>query len=85
MTPNDFASPACAEVERACIRLTPAGKVSRADAGKILQKTPKTLANYAVLGIGPKATMIGGRAFYDYDECLAMARGEKPIKPMGVM
>lgn len=74
----------CARVERVHIQITPAGKVSRVDAGKILRKTPKTMANYAVRGIGPKATMIGGRAFYDYEECLAMARGEKPIKPLAV-
>jgi hypothetical protein len=82
--PSMLSPTGCPDIVRAPICVTPAGKVSRADAGKILHKTAKTLANYAVLGIGPKVTTIGGRAFYDYDECLAMARGEKPIKPQAV-
>lgn len=70
-----------AEVETCRIRVTPAGKVSRADASKILGKSAKTVANWAALGIGPRVQMVGGRVFYDYDECLAMANGDKPVNP----
>jgi hypothetical protein len=39
------------------------------------------MAHWRGRGWGPKPILVGGRIFYDYDECLAMARGEKPVKP----
>jgi hypothetical protein len=63
------------------VRVLPDRRVARADAGKVLGRTPKTMAEWCSKGWGPRPIKVGGRVFHDYDECLAMARGEKPIKP----
>jgi len=63
------------------IRILPDGRVSRADAAKLLGREAKTLADWKCKGWGPKPIEVGGRIFHSYDECLAMARGEKPIAP----
>lgn len=60
--------------------MLPDRRVSRHDAALILGRSPKTLAEWKTRGWGPRAIVVGGRIFHDYDECLAMARGEKPIK-----
>jgi hypothetical protein len=66
------------------VEVLPDRRVTRKDAAKILGRTPKTLAEWKLHGWGPRPIVVGGRIFHDYDECLAMARGEKPIKPMAV-
>jgi hypothetical protein len=58
-------------IKRAKIRITPNGRVNRRSAALILDRSEKTLANWASKGIGPQITMVGGRAFYDYAECVA--------------
>ena len=68
-------------VERVNVRLLPDNRISRADAGKVLGRAPKTMAIWSAKGWGPRPIMVGGRVFHDYPECLAMARGEMPIKP----
>lgn len=68
-------------VEQMRVRVTPDRKVTAKDGGKLLGRSDKTMANWRLKGWGPKPIPIGGRIFHDYDECLAMARGEKPIKP----
>jgi hypothetical protein len=68
------------EVDIVRVRVLPDRRVSRHDAARILGRTPKTLAEWKTRGWGPRAIVVGGRIFHDYDECLAMARGEKPIK-----
>lgn len=68
-------------VEQVTIRVLPDGRVTAADGGKILDRTAKTMAHWRGRGWGPRPIEVGGRIFYDYDECIAMARGEKPIKP----
>lgn len=70
-------------VEMMKVRVSPDGRVSKKDAGKILNgRSAKTLDNWKSKGWGPKPIKIGGRDSYDYRECLAMARGEIPIKPI---
>lgn len=64
------------------VPVLPSGKVTRKSAGQIFGKTAKTLCHWKAKGWGPRAVTIGGREFYDYAECMAMARGEKPIKPL---
>lgn len=59
----------------------PDDRVDASNAGKALNKTPKTLANWRSQGIGPRHSKVGGRIFYNWSEVLAMARGEKPIRP----
>lgn len=69
-------------VEHVKVRLLPDNRISRADAGKVLGRAPKTMAIWAAKGWGPRPIMVGGRVFHDYPECLAMARGEVPVKPL---
>lgn len=68
-------------VERINVRLLPDNRISRADAGKVLGRAPKTMAIWTAKGWGPRPIMVGGRVFHDYGECLAMARGELPVAP----
>jgi hypothetical protein len=58
-------------IERPKIRVSPHGRVCRKHAAIILGRSQKTLENWASLGKGPSVTMIGGRAFYDYEELVA--------------
>lgn len=64
------------------VQVLPDRRVSRREAAKIFGRTPKTLAEWKLKGWGPRAIEVGGRVFHNYDECLAMARGEKPVKPV---
>lgn len=68
-------------VEHVRVRVLPDGRVSRRDAALMLGRTSKTLAEWKLKGWGPRPILVGGRIFHDYAECLAMARGEKPIAP----
>lgn len=68
-------------VEEIMVRVLPDRRVSAEDGGKVLGRTSKTMAHWRSVGWGPRPIRVGSRIFYDYDECLAMARGEKPIKP----
>lgn len=69
-------------IEQVMVRVLPDGRVSRRDAAVILGRTPKTLADWKLRGWGPRPILVGGRVFHDYEECLAMARGEKPVAPI---
>ena len=69
-------------IELVKVRVLPDGRVSRRDAAAILGRTAKTLADWKLRGWGPKTIMVGGRVFHDYQECLLMARGEKPVAPL---
>ena len=64
------------------VRVLPDGRVTRRDAAAILGRTAKTLADWKLKGWGPRPIVVGGRVFHDYDECLEMARGQKPIVPI---
>jgi hypothetical protein len=57
-------------IERPKVRVSPHGRVNRRHAAIIVGRAEKTLANWASKGIGPAVTMVGGRAFYDYEECV---------------
>jgi hypothetical protein len=63
------------------ICVLPDRRVSRKDAAVILGRAYKTLSDWKLKGWGPRPIIVGGRVFHDYDECLQMARGEKPIWP----
>jgi hypothetical protein len=52
------------------------GRVDRKNLALALGKTPKTMAEWKRLGIGPEQYLIGGRAFSDWDDVQAYARGE---------
>lgn len=57
-----------AAVQQVKVIVLPSGKVDRENAAKALGRTPKTLADWALKGIGPKPHNIGGRIFYDWAE-----------------
>lgn len=46
------------------VRVLPDGRIARADAARFLGRTPKTLAEWARLGLGPRPHRVGGRIFY---------------------
>ena len=52
--------------------ILPSGKVNRENAAKAMGRTPKTLAEWARLGIGPRPQNIQGRIFYDWAEVQAL-------------
>jgi hypothetical protein len=63
-------------IERLKVLVRPDGSIDRKGAGVVLNKTGKTLANWATKGMGPRSWLVGGRRHYDFDECLAFARGK---------
>lgn len=69
-------------IDQVRVRVLPDNRVSRADAAKILDRKAKTLADWKLKAWGPRPIIVGGRVFYDYQEVLEMARGEKPIVPI---
>lgn len=68
-------------VDQVKVRVLPDGRVSRREAAKMLDRSTKTLADWKLRGWGPRAILVGGRVFHDYEEVLAMARGQKPVAP----
>lgn len=65
------------------VLVLPDRRVTASDGGKVIgNRTPKTMAEWRSKGWGPRPIKVGGRIFYDYDECIEMARGLKPIKPL---
>ena len=68
-------------IEYLKVTILPDNRVDSTNTGIALNKDPKTLANWRSQGIGPRAFKVGGRVFYNWPEVLAMARGEKPIRP----
>jgi hypothetical protein len=59
------------EVERVKVAVLPSGKVNRKNAARALDRTEKTLSEWARLGIGPRPENRGGRIFYDWAEVQA--------------
>lgn len=62
------------ETETPRVFLHPDGRMDRKNAALYLGCAPKTLADWAMKGIGPKYVMLGGKAFYfvqDLDEWIA--------------
>ena len=70
------------QIEEVKVRVLPGNRVDRANAAKAMGRTPKTLAHWKSLGIGPRPIIVGGRIFYDFSEVQAMASGEKPVVPV---
>jgi hypothetical protein len=64
------------DVEQVRVRVLPGNRVDRKEAAKALNRTPKTLAEWKRLGVGPRSFMVGGRVFYDWPEVQAFGRGE---------
>ncbi len=65
-----------AEIEPVRIRILPDGRMNRSNAAKYLDRSPKTLAMWAMEGKGPPVHKAGGRCFYFKEECDAYLSGE---------
>jgi hypothetical protein len=63
-------------VDQVRVRVLPDGRLDRKNAAAFLGRTPKTLAEWKRLGVGPNCRLVGGRAFYDWADVQAYARGE---------
>ncbi len=63
-------------VDQVRVRILPDGWVDRKNAAKALSRTPKTLAEWKRLGIGPRAHNRGGRVFYKWEDVQATMSGE---------
>jgi Helix-turn-helix domain len=64
----------------------PDGWMDRKNAALYLGCAPKTLAEWACKGIGPKAVRVGGRVFYfqtDLDAWVALQRNPAPRRVIG--
>jgi hypothetical protein len=51
-------------IEQVRITVLPDGRINRANAAIILDRNPKTLAEWKSKGLGPPQFMVGGRVFY---------------------
>lgn len=58
------------------VKIDACGRMDRRNAAKALAKSPQTLANWSVQGIGPQPFVITGRCYYWAEEVLAFGRGE---------
>ena len=68
------------ETETPRVFLHPDGRMDRKNTAIYLGCAPKTLADWAMKGIGPKYVMLGGKAFYfvqDLDDGLPNSRGSE--------
>lgn len=46
------------------VQILPDGRLDRANAAIYLGRSPKTLAEWGRLGLGPRSFLVGGRRFY---------------------
>lgn len=51
-------------IDQVKVQVLPDGRMSRANAALYLGRSPKTLAEWTRLGLGPKSFLVGGRRFY---------------------
>lgn len=63
-------------LEEVRVRVLPDGRVTRRDAAAYIGRDPKTLANWAAEGKGPRGFRVGGRIFYNLSELQSFAKGE---------
>ena len=68
---------ATAVIEPIRVRVLPTGNVDRKNAAKYLNRSPNTLAMWAMEGKGPKAIKVNGRCFYSLDDLAAFIRGDE--------
>lgn len=54
--------------ERAAVRMTPDGRLTRSEAAKFIGVAARTLANWRSKGVGPRQIKVGGRVFYRLDD-----------------
>jgi hypothetical protein len=62
-------------VEWVRVRVLPDGRLDRVNAARYLGLEPKTLANWAGRGYGPRVTKVGGLCFYSKADLDAFIAG----------
>lgn len=70
------------DLEQVRVQVLPDGRMDRINAAKFLGRTPKTLAEWHRLGIGPRSFLVGGRRFYRLDDLRDYANGTKAVRPL---
>ena len=55
-------------LEHVKVRVLPDGRLDRPNAAKYVGRSPKTLAEWARLGLGPRSFLVGGRRYYHLSE-----------------
>ena len=63
-------------VDEVKVTVLPGDRVDRRNAALALNRSPKTLCDWARLGIGPRGFLSGGRVFYRWSEVQRFASGE---------
>lgn len=58
------------------VRVLPDGRLNRANAALYLGRSPKTLAEWTRLGLGPKSFLVGGRRFYHLSDLQRFAHAD---------
>ncbi|MGB3379088.1 MAG: DNA-binding protein [Allopontixanthobacter sediminis] len=71
------------QLELVRVRVLPGGRLDRANAARLLGKTPKTLAEWHRRGVGPRSFLVGGRRFYLLDELSLYANGKTHLTAAG--
>lgn len=56
------------------VLVLPDGRLNRANAALYLGRSPKTLAEWTRLGLGPKSFLVGGRRFYQLSDLQRFAK-----------
>lgn len=51
-------------LDKVQVQILPDGRLDRANAAIYLGRSPKTLAEWGRLGLGPRSFLVGGRRFY---------------------
>ena len=62
-------------VEHLKVVVLPDDRVDRKNAALALNRSPKTMAEWSRLGLGPRPFAVGGRIFYRWSEVQAFASG----------
>ena len=55
-------------LEKVRVKVLPDGRLDRTNAAIYLGRSPKTLAEWGRLGLGPRSFLVGGRRFYRLED-----------------
>ena len=67
------------QIEEVKVRVLPGNRVDRANAAKAMGRTPKTLAHWKSLGIGPRPIIVGGAFSTTSRKCRRWRAGKSPL------
>ena len=64
-------------LEHVKVRVLPDGRLDRVNAAQNLGRSPKTLAEWARLGLGPRSFLVGGRRYYQLSDLQQFSSAEE--------